>query len=104
MIAHNPLDGSGRAAFPHPTLALGSCAHATQGIGMMDRDDRQWAQATGVDEALHAIPEDATALAAPRRRAMPESPRLEPKNPQRRCVSSARRSSGGLHARPLATT
>src|SRR6266403_1550412 len=27
-IAHDPLHGSGRAAFPHPALALGNSAHA----------------------------------------------------------------------------
>ena len=32
MIAHNPLHGSGRAVFPHPALALGDDAHASQGI------------------------------------------------------------------------
>ncbi len=36
MIAHNPLHGSGRAALPHPALALGDDAHAAQGIGMTD--------------------------------------------------------------------
>src|SRR5206468_6088402 len=40
MFAHNPLHGSGRAVLPHPALALGNDAHATQGIGMTDR--RQW--------------------------------------------------------------
>src|SRR6267143_2500607 len=79
MIAHNPLHGSGRAALPHPALALGDDAHATQGIGMTDR--RQW-QPT-VDEAPHTIPVDAAVLAAPRQRAMPEPPDLEPKDPQR---------------------
>jgi hypothetical protein len=33
-IAHDPLHGSGRAAFPHPALALGDDAHAAQGIGI----------------------------------------------------------------------
>src|SRR5713101_3492718 len=79
MIAHNPLHGSGRAALPHPALAVGDDAHATQGIGMTDR--RQW-QPT-VDEAPHTIPKDAAVLAAPRQRAVPEPPHLEPKNPQR---------------------
>src|SRR6266851_10312250 len=51
MIAHNPLHGSGRAALPHPALALGDDAHAMQGIGMTDR--RQW-QPT-VDETPHTI-------------------------------------------------
>jgi hypothetical protein len=34
MITHNPLHGSGQAGFPHPALALGEDAYATQGIGM----------------------------------------------------------------------
>src|SRR6266404_4232489 len=79
MITHNPLHGSGRADFPHPALALGNDAHAAQGIRMTDRRQRQ----PTVDEAPHAIPQDAAVLAAPRQRAMPEPPHLEPKNPQR---------------------
>jgi hypothetical protein len=79
MITHNPLRGSGRAALPHPARALGKNAHAAQGIGMTDRRQRQPA----VDEAPHAIPKDAAVLAAPRQRAMPEPPDLEPKDPQR---------------------
>jgi hypothetical protein len=39
VITHNPLHGSGQAAFPHPALALGDDAHAAQGIGMTDRSD-----------------------------------------------------------------
>jgi hypothetical protein len=76
MITHNPLHGSGRAAFPHPALALGNDAHAAQGIGMTDR--RHW-QPT-IDEAPHAVPKDATVLAAPRQRAVPEPPYLESKD------------------------
>src|SRR5258708_7525657 len=79
MIAHNPLHGSGRAALPHPALALGDDAHAAQGIGMTEDRRRQPA----FDEARHAIPKDAAVLAAPRQRAVPEPPHLEPKNPQR---------------------
>src|SRR5882757_278370 len=79
MIAHNPLHGSGRAALPHPALALGDDAHAMQGVGMTDR--RQWQPAS--DEAPHAVPEDAAVLTAPRQRAMPEPSHLEPKDPQR---------------------
>src|SRR5467141_3459036 len=79
MIAHNPLHGSGRAALPHPALALGDDAHAAQGIGMTDDRQRQPA----VDEAPHAIPKDAAVLTAPRQRAMPEPSHLEPKDPQR---------------------
>ena len=79
MIAHNPLHGSGRAALPHPALALGDDAHAAQGIGMTD--DRHGQPA--VDEAPHAIPKNAAVLTAPRQRAMPEPSHLEPKDPQR---------------------
>src|SRR5467141_1147899 len=79
MIAHNPLHGSGRAALPHPALALGDDAHAAQGIGMTDDRQRQPA----VDEAPHAIPKNAAVLTAPRQRAMPEPSHLEPKDPQR---------------------
>ena len=50
-------------------LALGNNAHAAERIGMTDRRQRQPA----MDEAPHAFPEDATVLAAPRQRAMPES-------------------------------
>ncbi len=79
MIAHNPLHGSGRAGFPHPALASGDDAHAPQRIGMTDRRRRQPAG----DETPHTIPQDAAVLVAPRQRAMPEPPHLEPKNPQR---------------------
>src|SRR5580698_9106240 len=41
MIAHNPLHGSGQAAFPHPALTLGDDAEASQGIGMTDGRQRQ---------------------------------------------------------------
>ncbi len=79
MIAHNPLHGSGRAALPHPALALGDDAHAAQGIGMTDDRQRQPA----VDEAPHAIPKDAAVLAASRQRATRELPHLKPKDSQR---------------------
>src|SRR6266436_272570 len=82
MIAHNPLHGSGQAGFPHPALALGDDAHAAQGIGMTDGRQRQPAS----DEAPHAIPKHAAFVAAPRQRAMPEPPYLEPKEIQRRLV------------------
>jgi hypothetical protein len=39
MIAHNPLHGSGRAAFPLPALALGNNADAPQRIRMIKRQD-----------------------------------------------------------------
>ena len=79
MNAHNPLHGSGQAGLPHPALALGNDAHAAQRIGMTVRRQRQ----PTIDEAPHAFPEDATVLAAPRQRAVPKPPYLEPKQPQR---------------------
>src|ERR1700732_5099077 len=66
----------------HPALALGDDAHAPQRIGMTDRRQGQPA----CDETPHAIPKDATVLAAPRQRAMPEPADSEPKNCQRRLV------------------
>src|SRR5882762_2975036 len=81
-ITHDPLHGSGRAGFPHPALALGDDAHATQRIRMTDSRQRQPAR----DEASHTIPEDATVLAPPRQRAMPKPSDSESKNRQRRLV------------------
>ena len=100
MIAHNPLHGSGQAALPHPALALGKDAHATQGIGMTDGRQRQPA----TDETPHAVPKDAAILATPRQRAIPEASYLEPKDKQRVLIHEARRSSGRVHAPLLATT
>jgi len=82
MIAHDPLHGSGQADFPHPALALGDNAHASQGIGMADGRQRQPAS----DEAPHTVPEDASVLATPRQRTMPEPSHLESKKSQRRVV------------------
>ena len=79
MIAHNPLHGSGQADFPHPALTLGDNAHAAQRIRMTDNGQGQPAG----DEAPHAIPKDTAILTAPRQRAMPEPPHLEPKYVQR---------------------
>src|SRR5438309_9244987 len=79
MIAHNPRHGDGQAGVPHPAVALGEDADAMQGIGMTDRRRRQPAS----DEAPHAIPKHAAFVARPQKRAMPEPPYLEPKNPQR---------------------
>jgi len=82
MIADNPLHGSGQGGFPHPALALGDDAHASQGIGMTGARQRQPAS----EEAPHAIPEDTAILAAPRQHAMPEPSHLESDKLQRRCV------------------
>ena len=79
MIAHNPLHGSGQAEFPHPALALGEDAQASQGIGMTDSRHRQLASG----EAPHAIRQNAVFVAAQRKRAMPEPPYWESKDAQR---------------------
>src|SRR2546430_1141199 len=79
MITHNnPLHGSGQADFPHPALALGDNAHAAQGIRMTDGRQRQPAS----DEAPHTVPEDASVLATPRQRTMPEPSDLESRKSQ----------------------
>jgi len=80
MIAHDPLHGSGRAALPHPTLALGEDAHA-QGIGMTDGRHRQPAS----DDAPHAIRQNAPFWLR-LHSAMPEPSHLEPKEILRRLI------------------
>src|SRR5580704_5436651 len=82
MIAHNPLQGSGRADFPHPALAVGDDAYAPQRIGMTDGSRRQPAS----DQAPHTIPEDLAVLAALRQRTMPEPTNSESKKHQRRFI------------------
>ena len=68
MVAHNPLNGSGRAGFPHPALASGDDAEAAQGIEVMDASSGQPA----VNNPQHPVPQHPTVLAAPRQGAMPE--------------------------------
>src|SRR2546426_8670623 len=82
MVAHNPLHRSGRAVFPHPALALGDNAHATQGIRMVGANEWQPA----VDQPPHPVPKDASVLATPRKGAMPEPPHSEPEEGERRAV------------------
>src|SRR3989449_2251603 len=82
MVAHNPLHGSGRAAFPHPALASGDDAKSPQGIGVADARGRQPA----VDEPPHPVPENPAVLATPRESALPEPTHLEPEDAQRRTV------------------
>ena len=60
MIAHDPLHGSGRAALPHPALALGDNAQADEGIGMTDVGRWQ----PPVDVASHPLPRQMMALTA----------------------------------------
>ena len=79
MVAHNPLDGSGRAVLPHPALASGDDAEAAQGIRVVGAGNRQPA----VNNPPHPVPQHAAALAAPRQRTMPEADHLEPKQAER---------------------
>ena len=67
MIAHDPLHGSGQAAFPHPALTLGDNAHAAERIRMIDANRRQPAD----DESMHPIPRDMAGLAATQKCAVP---------------------------------
>src|SRR5437899_12743048 len=60
MIAHDPLHGSGRAALPHPALALGDNAEAHEGIGMANVGGWQ----PPVDVASHPPPRQMMARAA----------------------------------------
>jgi hypothetical protein len=83
MIAHSPLHGSGRAAFPHPAPASGDDAKTAQRIGMAGADG--W-QPLG-DEAPHPVPKDTSILATARQGAVPEPADLEPEEDQR----------GGVH-------
>ena len=82
MIAHNPLHGSGRAALPHPDLALCEDAHAAQGIGMTDGRQRQPA----MDEAAHAISEMRPFRLRRDSPRWPEPAHMGPKQPQRRGI------------------
>src|SRR6202158_3273334 len=82
MVAHNPLHRSGRAAFPHPALASGDDAKTAQRIGMTYACKRKPA----CEQAPHTVPANATVLAAPAQRAMPETAHLKPKQVQRRAV------------------
>jgi hypothetical protein len=82
MVAHNPLHGSGQAAFPHPALTSGNNAHAAQGIRMTSTSGRQPA----VDQAPHPVPKHSGFLAVPQERAMPEPTYLKPKRIQCRAV------------------
>ena len=82
MIAHSPLHRSGRAGLPHPAPTLGDNAYAAQRIRMIDHHRRQPVR----DKAPHAIPAEATVLAAPRQRAMPEPAYPVPEQMQSRLV------------------
>ena len=81
-IADHPLHGSGRAALPHPALALGRDGEAHVRIGMTDTRRREPA----VDVRGHAMPRQMVALTPTTQDAPPESPHCEPKRVQRGAV------------------
>src|SRR5262249_31373837 len=68
MIAHDPLHGSGRAALPHPALALGDDAEAHEGIWMADDGRRK----PSVDVPTDALPGHSVLLAAAPQGAVPK--------------------------------
>src|SRR5437016_9568411 len=75
MIAHDPLHGSGRAALPHPALALSDNAKAHEGIGLADVGG--WQPPVGV--AFHPLPRQMMALAATLEGSPPEPADGRPK-------------------------
>src|SRR5437899_12104340 len=75
-IARNPLHGSGRAALPHPALALGDNAKSPQGIGMTNARSGQ----PPLDKPAHPLPGDVPCMTAPRQRAVPEPADLQPEH------------------------
>jgi hypothetical protein len=82
VVAHNPLNGSGRAVLPHPALASGDNAEATQRVRMMNARSRQPA----VSNPPHPVPGHTGVLATPQQGAPPEPDRLEPKQVECRAV------------------
>jgi len=82
MVAHDPLQGSGQAAFPHPALTSGSDAKALQRKRMIDSRRRE----PTVSQPPHAVPGDPAILAAPRQGALPEPRHLRPEQEERRIV------------------
>src|SRR5919109_1560665 len=68
MVAHNPLHGSGHAAFPHPALALGNDAKSHQGIGMIQ--SHSWQPA--LLKALKSLGGHSALVAAPPKRSLPQ--------------------------------
>ncbi len=68
MVAHDPLHRSGRAALPHPALALGENAKANKRIGMTDASGRK----PPGEVVLHPAPREAVGLAAAQKHPMPQ--------------------------------
>ena len=83
-IADHPLHGSGRAALPHPALALGRDGEAHARIGMTDARGRKPAG----DVGAHAAPRQMVALTAATQDAPPELRHRFPKRVQRGAVAA----------------
>ena len=81
-IADHPLHGSGRAALPHPALALGGDGEANARIRVTDTWRRQ---PTG-DVGAHAAPRQVIALTPTTQDAPPEPGHRFPKRVQRRAI------------------
>ena len=81
-VAHHPLHRSGRAALPHPALALGEDAKAHQRVRMTHCRGRK----PPSDEPGHAVPREAGALTAPPQHAMPQTSDRPAEGAERRGV------------------
>src|SRR5437899_105166 len=81
-IADHPLHGSGRAALPHPALALGGDGKAHARVGMTDT----WRRQPAVDVGAHATPRQVIALTPATQDAPPELGHCRSKRVQRRAV------------------
>src|SRR5260370_188508 len=81
-IAEHPLHGSGRAALPHPALALGGDGEAHARIGMTDT----WCRKPAGDVGAHTAPGQMVALTPTTQHAPPELGHRFPKRVQRRTV------------------
>ncbi len=77
-IANHPLHGSGRAALPHPALALGRDGEAHARIGMPDT----WGRKPAGDVGTHAAPRQMVALTPTTQDAPPELRHRCPKRVQ----------------------
>ncbi len=68
MVAHDPLHRSGRAALPHPALALGDNAQAHERVRVTDASGRK----PPGDVPPHPAPGEAVGLAATQEHPMPQ--------------------------------
>ena len=82
-IADHPLHGSGRAALPHPALALGRDGEAHPRIGMADT----WSREPAGDVCAHAAPRQMITLTPATQNAPPELGHRFPKRVQRGAVA-----------------